>query len=282
MILKDFPPGSEFREYVKCYRIVHFRFDNQDIIPTKFYPPKPEQVLHFWSVKGFAIRRADDIVKTQEEIFFSGQQTYVNEQITRVREYVNFQIVFQPSAFYRITGIPPMEFNNKSVDASYLFPKNIRDTREQLQNARNYPEMLCIGEAFVKSLVLQSKKDFNLIDSVANSLIQTREAVSMDRLASESCLSTKQFYRKFTERTGMNPKDYLQIVRFNKAYNLKNKYPHMDWLRIAIECDYYDYQHLVKAYKHFTGLTPTRFNQVESKGPDRLLGLAEGVYRTRI
>lgn len=56
----------------------------------------------------------------------------------------------------------------------------------------------------------------------------------------------------------------------------------MDWLRIAIECDYFDYQHLVKDYIGFTGITPNEFHVLESKSPERILGLSDEVYHTRI
>lgn len=72
------------------------------------------------------------------------------------------------------------------------------------------------------------------------------------------------------------------MIRFNRAFNLKNKYPHKDWLSIAIECGYYDYQHLVKDYKEFTGLNPNEFHLLESQSPERILGLTDNIYRDRV
>nr|WP_262899485.1 helix-turn-helix domain-containing protein [Chryseosolibacter histidini] len=105
--------------------------------------------------------------------------------------------------------------------------------------------------------------------------------VSLDWLAGESCLSPKQFTRKFYERTGVNPKTYLKIIRFTKAVNIKNAYPDRDWLQIAFECGYFDYQHLVKDYKEFTKNTPNDFHLIESNSPERRLGLASEVYKSR-
>lgn len=85
--------------------------------------------------------------------------------------------------------------------------------------------------------------------------------------------------RQFKERTGVNPKLYERIIRFDKAFRVKNSQPRFDWLRIAVECGYHDYQHLSKAYKDFTGLTPTGFHALEEKAPERLFGLSEGFYK---
>jgi AraC-like DNA-binding protein len=83
------------------------------------------------------------------------------------------------------------------------------------------------------------------------------------------------------ERVGTNPKTYLRIVRFNKAYNIRNRYPGLDWLRIAMECDYHDYQHLVRDYIEFTGLRPREFHALERQSPECILGLAEEIYKSR-
>ena len=57
--------------------------------------------------------------------------------------------------------------------------------------------------------------------------------------------------------------------------NIKNLKPNDDWLKIAIECDYYDYQHLTKAYKDFTGHSPVKFHEIENNAPERKFGLNE-------
>ncbi|MDQ4138998.1 MAG: AraC family transcriptional regulator, partial [Bacteroidota bacterium] len=157
-----------------------------------------------------------------------------------------------------------------------------RHTFEQLQMAKTYNELLAIGESFVRTLVNHTRKDFHLLDAVAKYMTLSDTNISVDWLAKESCLCTKQFKRKFQERTGVNPKLYVRIIRFNKAFNIKNRYPEWDWLRIAIDCGYYDYQHLVKDYKDFTGLAPNEFHLLESTSPERILGLADEVYRSRL
>jgi len=55
----------------------------------------------------------------------------------------------------------------------------------------------------------------------------------------------------------------------------------MDWLRIAIECDYFDYQHLVKEYKDFTRLTPNELHLLELNSPENKLGLTDELYQGR-
>jgi AraC-like DNA-binding protein len=73
----------------------------------------------------------------------------------------------------------------------------------------------------------------------------------------------------------MPPKQFLQISRFDKAFRMKNRFPGRDWLSVALHCGYYDYQHLVKDYKEFTGYTPTQFFAIDNHAPERILGDVE-------
>jgi AraC-like DNA-binding protein len=83
------------------------------------------------------------------------------------------------------------------------------------------------------------------------------------------------------ERTGVNPKVFARLVRFDKAFREKNLRPERDWQSIAFDCNYYDYQHLVRDYQAFTGLKPTDFHLLESRAPERRFGLAEHYYESQ-
>jgi transcriptional regulator GlxA family with amidase domain len=102
-----------------------------------------------------------------------------------------------------------------------------------------------------------------------------QEQYSLDGFLYASCLSHRQFDRLFKERVGIPPKQFLQIIRFDRAFRLKNRYPDMDWLSVAIACGYHDYQHLAKDYKEFTGYSPRQFFEIDNQAPERAFGDAE-------
>lgn len=282
MILRDFLPNPALKEFVQLYRVVHFEFDNCLQIPFKAYPPKPEECLYFMLRNHLTVEFCNSSTKNNlPPIVLIGQQTCVNRRYFE-HEFLNFQIVFQPTGLFRLTGIPSFELTNKIVDAENIFGKNIRFIHEELQHAKDYREMLVIADRFIADLICHARKDVHLLDAVSQVMMQRGGNISMDWLAKESCLCTKQFKRKFNERAGVNPKTYARIIRFTRAFNTKNAYPGIDWLRIAVECDYFDYQHLAKDYKDLTGLTPNEFHLLESNSPESRLGLTDELYRSRI
>lgn len=278
MLLKDFIPAPEVREFVQLYRIVHLHFDKGMIVPPKAYPPRPEHCLAFYPYDTETIQYAASGKMVQHlPVVLYGQFTEVTNRMIG-HHFLVFQIIFYPGALYRLTGLSAEELNNQYLDAEAVFTSELRNVNEQLYHAADYPGMLEVANNFVKELIRHQKKPRLLTDDAWQLLLSGHSRYSLDQLAREACLSTKQFERRFKERTGVNPKLYERIIRFDKAFRLKNSKPSFDWLRIAIECGYHDYQHLVRDYKDFTGLTPTAFHEIENNAPERKFGLSEGYY----
>ncbi|MBN9350752.1 MAG: AraC family transcriptional regulator [Chitinophagaceae bacterium] len=282
MLIRDFLPEKEFSEYVRCVRIVHMK-PTQDVSDfSKYYVPKPEMVLHA-ILKG--VQKICMTTTPAEEFefscFLSGQQT--NPFILKNKgELLNVQIVFNPTAFFKITGIPSSEMANKFLDAPSIFGDKIFSYHEQLQHAGSYDEMIRGVEKFMESILKNVITKKARIDHLFYLDANSDNLCFIKKLAKEAFLSNKQFERIFYEQVGINPKMYFKIVRFFKAYNIKNARPDWDWLRIAAECNYHDYQHLSKDYLQFTGFTPTQFHrQIESVSPERQLGIANEIYQQR-
>lgn len=279
MLLKDFIPAPEVCEFVQLYRIVHLHFEKGMVIPPKAYPPRPEHCLAFYPYDTETVRftGSGKLIRNLPIVLY-GQFTEVTQRMIG-HNFLVFQIIFYPGALYRLTGLTAAELNNQYIDAEAVFSSEIRLVNEQLYDAKSYPEMLQVANQFVRGLIRHQKKPRLLTDNAWHLLLSGHAKFSLDQLAREACLSTKQLERRFKERTGVNPKLYERIIRFDRAFRLKNSKPAFDWLRIAIECGYHDYQHLVRDYKNFTGLSPTAFHEIENNAPERKFGLSEGYYK---
>lgn len=277
LLLKDFIPAPDVREFVQLFRIVHFQFEKEQPLPFKAYPPRPEQCLAFYPFDTEVVEYPNSGLQVKHiPVVLYGQFSQVTNRMIG-RNFLVVQVVFQPGALYRLTGIPAHELCNRYLDAEIYFSSQIRFVNEQLAAANGYEQMLEAVTVFIRSLIRTHKKERLLIDDVFLLLLQGNKA-DLKKLSSQACLSSKQLERKFKERTGVNPKLYERIIRFDKAFRLRNAQPGFDWLRIAVECNYHDYQHLAKEYKDFTGLTPTAFHEIENKAPERQFGLIEGYY----
>ncbi len=63
----------------------------------------------------------------------------------------------------------------------------------------------------------------------------------------------------FRNQVGVSPKEFLKIIRFQKAVNEIETTPDFDWSGIAADCGFYDQAHFINDFRHFSGFTPTEY-----------------------
>lgn len=275
MILSEFVPSSALAGIVRVYRVVQFEFKGITNLPFKPYPPRPEHCLSFYPRDTETVEYVNSGKKINNlKAVLMGQQDEVSNRYVG-RDFLVFQVVFRPGALYRLTGIPSWELNNSYIDAGTVFHKEVKEVNDKLNDAAGYAEMLAVVENFLLKQVTRSKKEYHRLDDVSNIILNTSANISIEWLAKESCLSLRQYERKFRERMGISPRYFSKIARFENAFRLKNTSPQLDWLSIAIQCGYHDYQHLAKDYKTFTNETPTGFHLLDNAAPERKFGVSD-------
>lgn len=275
MGLLEILPSHNLKEYIRIYKIVHFVYADIQHIPYKPYPPKPEHCLSFLPRETETVEYTTTGKRISNlRTILTGQQTEVSNRYIG-RDFLAFQVLFMPGALFRITGVPSYELTNVYLDAECFFSKEIKNVNGKLNECRSYVEMVKIVESFLLMEIERKSKEFHHLDYLSNMVIKSGEYYSIDRLAKESCLSTRQYERKFKERMGVSPKYFIKIARFGNAFKMKNKFPCLDWFTLAIQCGYYDYQHLVKDYIAFTGQTPNGFHSLDLNSPERHFGEAD-------
>ena len=80
---------------------------------------------------------------------------------------------------------------------------------------------------------------------------------TVEELSSSSCLSKKQFEREFNTLVGMNPKEYIRIVRLQKALALLHqKRNDINHAQIAYASGYADQSHYIREFKRLSRYTP--------------------------
>lgn len=281
MIVFDFrPPSPALGEYVRQHQIVGVTFSDTITPPIKPYWPRPQNCLAFYPRDRHSVTYPD--AEGPGKTFRSdliGQPTILANRHTD-HDFVVFQVIFQPGALFRLTRIPAHNLANQFVDAETVFSTEINLVNERLSSTDDHLEMIEIVEAFLRYLLRrQPTKPSGIsrlpIDKVAQFMLQKPLPVDLDWLANQSCLSTKQFYNSFVQRMGISPKLFSRIARFDKTMKLKSTQPHKDWLSIALEMGYYDYQHMARDFREFTKLTPIEFFQAEIDAPERAFGHAE-------
>lgn len=198
----------------------------------------------------------------------------VGPQFSRVNIKVHHQLSairvdFLPGGMYRMLGVPMHELFDGGFDAIDFFGKEIKHINEQLQHIANLEEGKNIVEKFLlnKVTILKGILPF---DAALRVLLKNNGNIAIEKTASLSCLSLKQFERKCKERIGMNPKMYARILKFSIAYRLHETFPQLSWTKIAYEAGYYDQMHMIRDFKVFTGVNPSVIEQQLHSTPLRM------------
>ena len=275
MIFKLVPPSPLLNRYVRHYQLIHFTFAGADEKPVKPYPPRPEQCIIFYPRDLMSIEYQATQKKVHLPRSIVAGQVITRQNLHLGNDHMVFKIVFYPGALFHFTNLPLTHITDENVDAESIFSKEMRLLNDRLSGIPDFKTMVDQVEEFLLKALHRSNAGSDSIDAIAKILLREPDRFSMKWLAKESCFSLRQFERNFNQRIGVSPKLFARISRFDKAFRLKDKNPRMDWLRIAMETGYHDYQHLVKDFKNFADVLPNSLIQEEALSPDRYFGFRE-------
>ncbi len=199
-----------------------------------------------------------DFKKQPLSVLLGPQVSRVNIKVHNRLKAV--RVDFLPGGLFRFLKIPMNELFDKGFDAKDFFGMKMKILTEQLSEITD----LEVGKKLVEKFLLDRLRIVNdhlPFDNALHVLYRNNGNISMEKAASLSCLSLKQFERKCKERIGMNPKSYARILKFSKAYRLHEASPELDWISIAYEAGYYDQMHMIKDFKVFAGVNPSEIEK---------------------
>ncbi len=276
MICKRILPSTELRNFIKEYLTIHLVFDNNFKVPPKAYPVNPEEGIRFL-VGGSLFAECPDLgtYEKRPTITIFGQPDS-RQNLYTTPEYLMIHTRFQPGGLFKLLKIPMTELLHQNFDAELILGHEIKEVQEKLSEAENYDAMIFVLNNYFEKKVKQIKDQSQPIDRIGQMILETPQKFNLDKTAKEACLSHRQFEKRFTKIIGITPKYYARICRFYQAYELKEYYPNLDWLSVAIQTGYNDYQHLVKDFKQFSGTTPNALIQESLNNPERRFNVSDG------
>lgn len=219
------------------------------------YPPTPQNSLFFY---------INDQIKVQQDggdnFILQPRSVIVGPQLNRVtidinRNHKAVRVGFHPGGLHRFLGLSMAEMIDGSYDAADVFGKEMSELNEKMQEANGFDAIKDVIELFLLKKA-KSLKEILPFDKAMLELLRVEGNVSIEKIASMACLSLRQFERVSKERIGLPPKLFSRIVRFSKAYRLRENFPNWSWTKIAYECNYFDQMHLIRDFKQFAGVAP--------------------------
>jgi AraC-like DNA-binding protein len=171
-------------------------------------------------------------------------------------------VAFKKGKAFPFYPFPMSELVDKVADADLVFGRSFRDLREQLLTAKSIERMFQLVELFL----LQQAGDAicedistKCVDYALSNILHKPTLRRLHQLSDEIGYSQKHFIDLFRRQVGLSPKQYLKIMRFQKAILAIENNKSIQWSQIALESGYYDQAHFIHDFKLFSGFTPNEY-----------------------
>lgn len=219
------------------------------------YPPTPQNSLFFYINDQIKVKQhgQTNFVIQPRSVVVGLQSSSVTLDINKSHKAV--RVGFHPGGMYRLLGFSMSEMIDGSYDATDIFGNEMCEVNNKLQEAKSFDEINKVIEAFLLGKVKILKRSLPF-DSAMLELLRFNGNVAIEKIASIACLSLRQFERISKERIGISPKTFARLIRFSKAYRLREEFPLLNWTQIAYECGYFDQTHFIRDFKEFAGIPP--------------------------
>jgi AraC-like DNA-binding protein len=165
-------------------------------------------------------------------------------------------IEFNPLGAYRLFRLSYIEVKNQIVELADLIGNRVAELRLQLAEAGNLNLKLQLLQNFLIKQLEQATPD-PIYDYCINRISHSNGLVSVAQLEKETGYSSRWLHAKFSEHLGTGPKNLAEIVRFKQFYQAFSAGADHQNLKEQIYHHYHDQSHFIRAFKRFTGTTPT-------------------------
>jgi AraC-like DNA-binding protein len=250
-------PSKTLAPYIKRYWAIENVLDEGEVCVQRIIPTGLTELMLYFTPRPKILTDNKDL---SDNVALHGHQNgFYDMELTG--ELSVFSIVFQPQGLMQFFNFPLSEIFNRNVSLKDINGQAGRDLEEKMNEATTFEQRVSIVETYLFDLLKNNfdKFEFRRINRVAELIKQTYGNINVNQMASEACVSRKQFERIFAEHIGISPKQYLKIIRFQSAIFLKQKNNNLNMTELSYESGYFDQSHFINDFKSLSGLTPKQY-----------------------
>ncbi|MCI0552156.1 MAG: AraC family transcriptional regulator [Anaerolineae bacterium] len=171
-------------------------------------------------------------------------------------------VAFKKGKAYPFYPMPMSEIADQVVSADLIFRRNLVNLREQLLASASAEEMFLLLEKFLlrqSDGALASEIRTRCIEYALLHIVNQPSVLSFQHLCDQIGYSQKHLINLFKQQVGVSPKQYLKIMRFQKAVVEIENSEIIHWSNFAQENGYYDQPHFINEFRSFSGFTPGEY-----------------------
>ncbi|MGH9930708.1 MAG: AraC family transcriptional regulator [Pyrinomonadaceae bacterium] len=252
MRYREIHPIPPLARFVECYWTLESDASAAAVQPERLLPDGcVELILNFG--EHFREHKDDGQKERQPRHLLVGQMTRPiliaptgSVQLLGVR--------FHPGGTFPFFRVPMHELTNQVTELAALTSEFQRELIRCVEGAPCLLLKVAAVERLLAERVRHCKHDSWLVD-LATRIVQRGGQASVDQLATNAGISSRQLERRFLTEVGISPKLLCRILRFQQIFRAFDRNDE-SWAAVAADCGYYDQAHLIRDFREFARQTP--------------------------
>lgn len=262
MLYREFKPNPQLARFVECFWTLESD-ESEQVQTNASGVVQPERILPDGCVElilnfgaQFREQREDGRQEPQPLLFLVGQMT--RPMLISPNGRVELiGIRFHPGGTLPFLRIDLQELTDRVVELAALSRDLERSLVSRMDEARSLPSPALRIATLEKLLVglLRGSQHESWLAGLVGKIVSQSGQVTVDELAQDAGVSSRQLERRFLSEVGIGPKLLCRILRFQQVFRAVERND-SGWASVATDCGYYDQAHLIRDFQQFARQTP--------------------------
>ena len=257
MRYEEFRPTEALARFIKCFWVLESAAA-PSADPERILPDGCTEIV-FHLADPFDQHDSDGAAERQPLALLVGQmRRYLLIKPTGRVSVLGVR--FWPGGAYPFLAVPQDEIGGQVIALDAIWGAITRELHSRIADAATAADRV----KQVETILLARSNTFRRHDDRATQaiglILRSGGCVPIERLAETIGIGLRKLDRTFNTRVGLTPKGLCRIVRFQRALKMiEQNETRRDWVRIALDCGYYDQPHFIKEFSAIAGIGPTSY-----------------------
>lgn len=244
-------PSPSLSRFVECFWTLENDGQPEPSSPERILPDGCIEVILNFGLPFRELR--DGREQVQPSYFVVGQMT--RPMLIVANGCVELiGIRFHPGGTLPFFAFPMSELTNQVVELDRLSSKWRKEVIARVGEERSLTDKLGTLQRLLARRVTKITDDW--VTDLIRNILARHGQVSIEQLAVDSNISSRQMERRFLRDVGLSPKLLCRILRFQQVFRAA-EHDEATWAAVASDCGYYDQAHLIRDFQQFAGQPPS-------------------------
>jgi AraC-like DNA-binding protein len=175
-----------------------------------------------------------------------------------------FGIRFRPGGAAAFLRFPVDTLGPGETPLDAAFGREGAELVERIAEAATFGQRIAACETFLTGRLAVAGFEGSPVGAIVRRMLRETPRLSVAAAAGECGWSVRQLERRFRRETGLTPRLFGRIVRFQRVFRAVGADSGPDWVSVALECGYADQPHLIREFRELAGETPAAFLKPDS------------------